>query len=98
MKKERDLTPTRIDGIEYYSVGQFAELTHKAAQTIFTLIIAGNRFRRLNVLRIAGKPLIPISELTEYPFTLPGKSQEVYRYDSSGQQIPKERLGDPNDY
>jgi hypothetical protein len=81
-----DLSPTVIDGEALYTVWQFAKIVKKSEQAIFTLIGKGNRLRKLRVRRLLGKPLIYASELTEFPFTLPGHSMEVYHYTPEGQQ------------
>lgn len=75
-----------IDGERFYTVFQFAKLTKKSEQAIFTLIGNGNRIRKLRVRRLLGRPLIYANELTEFPFTLPGNSKAVYHYDENGNQ------------
>jgi len=76
-----------INNVDYYSVKDFAELTNKSEQTIRRYIIKGNKMRKLNAIKIAETVLIPISELTEFPFTICGRSNEVYHYDNSGKII-----------
>ena len=66
---------TNIEGIEAVTIQQFARLTHRSVTTIRRLIDSGNQYRRLQVLHVMGKPLIPISELKNYPFTLQGRDQ-----------------------
>jgi hypothetical protein len=86
--KPIDLTEA-INGIQYFSVKNFALATGKSEQSIRFLITNGNRLRSLKADRIADKPMIPYSELLEFPFTLAGRnSEEVYYYDENGQQQP----------
>lgn len=66
---------TNIEGIEAVTLQQFARLTHRSVTTIRRWIYTGNQYRRLQVLHVMGKPLIPISELKNFPFTLQGRDQ-----------------------
>lgn len=77
----------KINNMDYYSVKDFADLTNKSEQTIRRYIIKGNKMRILNSIKINTSILIPISELTEYPFTICGRSREIYHYDNSGKII-----------
>ena len=81
------IQPYRIDGSEYFSVKQFAVLTNRTYQSVMYLMKNGNRVRRLRVVRIADRPLIPAAELVEFPFTSPGGRVEVYHYDKNGNAI-----------
>ncbi len=73
-----------VKNIEYYTVSQFANLTNKSQQTIRRLIIKGNKVRKLEALKVNQTVLIPISELTAYPFTICGRSYQIYYYDKEG--------------
>jgi hypothetical protein len=68
-----------------FTVRTFALATKRSEQNVRFLLSYGNRIRKLQVIYIAGKPMIPATELTEYPFTLPGRySNKVYHYDQYG--------------
>lgn len=75
-----------IDGTKVYDVATFAGITKKSRRTIYTYIHIGNSVRKLNVIYTAGKPYIPASELTEYPFTKigPNSSRRIYHFDELG--------------
>jgi hypothetical protein len=82
-----DLT-TLISGCRYFSVAHFAWVTHRSVPNIRFLMSYGNRIRKLKVRRFDGKPYIPYSELTEFPFTMSGRnSTEVYHYSEEGHQV-----------
>lgn len=72
----------------YFTVKTYATVTNRSEQSVRFLMAYGNRLRRLKIVYIATKPLIPYSELTMFPFTLPGRnSHEVYHYDEQGQIV-----------
>lgn len=72
----------------YFTIKEFAQIIRKSEQNVRYLISKGNRIRKLKTVYIVQKPMIPINELTEFPFTMPGrKSKEVYFYDEEGQII-----------
>jgi hypothetical protein len=62
-----------IDGKEYWSVKQFAELTDRSEGSIRQLIDTGNRNRKLRADRIASKPFIEAQELFDFPFLSNGR-------------------------
>lgn len=64
-----------IEGIEAVTVQQFARLTHRSENTIRRLISTGNQYRKLQVLYVMGKPLVPVRELQTFPFTVQGREQ-----------------------
>ena len=77
-----------INGERYFQVKNFAWATKRSEPNVRFLMSYGNKFRKLRVEYIGGKPYIPYAELTEYPFTVPGRnSREVYHYDEEG--VPK---------
>ena len=77
-----------INGQKYFEIKNFAWATNRSVQNVRFLISYGNKFRKLKIEYIGGKPYVPWSELTEYPFTVPGrKSTVVYHYDESGKQV-----------
>jgi hypothetical protein len=68
------------NGHEYYEVKTFAYLKNKTTQTIYRLIDKGNSVRKLKAIRVCGKPLIPIEELTDFPFVAPGPKGSAYAH------------------
>jgi hypothetical protein len=81
--KPIDLTET-VNGKLYFSVKNFAWVTKRSEQNVRFLMAKGNKQRKLVVERVMGKPMIPFSELTEYPFGTPGRNASVYHYDING--------------
>jgi hypothetical protein len=66
--KQIDTTPITINGEEYYTLEQFAHLTNRHTSHISMLFNKGNKIRTLNGIKIGGKPLICIAEVSEFPF------------------------------
>lgn len=64
----RDMTPTVIDGKEYYTVTQFAHASRKTPSRIHQLITSGNKRRKLRTIRVAERFLIEAQELCEFPW------------------------------
>ena len=82
--KPMDMTEV-INDKRFFTVKNFAIATNRSEQNVRFLMSYGNRLRKLRVEYIMDKPLIPYSELTEFPFTLPGRnSDEVYHYNEEG--------------
>lgn len=90
------IEPVEIGNTAYYTVSQFASIIKKSEQTVYHLIKGGNAIRKLRCIKLAGRPLIPVSELTEFPFTYPGPkaSENTYHYDKNGNVIPDLEGGD----
>lgn len=83
--KPIDMT-IEINSTRYFEVKNFAWATKRSQQNVRFLMAYGNRIRKLKVDYIAGKPLIPWTELTEYPFTVPGRNNDtVYHYTEEGE-------------
>lgn len=80
--------PVNVDGKQYYTVKQFAFLTNRSTTTIYNLIGKGNAIRKLNCIRLDEKPLIPVEELTDFPFVSPGPNgkERPYFFDANGNQ------------
>lgn len=76
--------PTEIDGVKVYTVRQFATIVERTDQTILNLISKGNKIRKLKAIKLGNKPYVLASELTEFPFTLSGKGDEIYYYNDKG--------------
>lgn len=76
------------NGERYFSVKHFSWATRRSEVNTRHLMYRGNRVRRLKIVYINGKPMIPYTEMLEFPFTMPGRnSREVYHYDESGKQV-----------
>lgn len=85
--KPMDMTE-ELNGERYFNVKSFAIATKRSEQNVRFLMSYGNRIRKLKVEYIMGKPLIPYSELTEFPFTVSGRfNREVYHYNEDGDPI-----------
>lgn len=86
------IEPIQIGRHRYFTVSQMAALTNKSDQTIYNLILQGNSVRKMKCTKIAGRNLIPISELTDFPFTFAGPNAKynVYHYDENGTMVVPE--------
>lgn len=60
--------PHHINGEDYYDINQFAAIVGRHASHVSMLFNKGNKIRKLNGIRIAGKPMICAAEVTEFPF------------------------------
>lgn len=70
----------------YFTVKHFALATNRSEQNVRFLMCYGNRIRKLKVTRIADKPMIPYSELMEFPFTVAGRNSDtIFHYTEDGQ-------------
>lgn len=81
------MNTVKVEGIEYYTVAGFAIMVNKSEQTIRRYVNKGNKIRKLNAIKVNKTVLIPVTELTKYPFTICGRSYEVYYYNSNGKII-----------
>lgn len=72
-KKEARAMIIKINGKEYLTVKDFALVVNRSISTIRQLLSAGNRIRRIKCEHVAGKPFIPFSEVTGFPFTISGR-------------------------
>lgn len=85
-----DTVITKINGVDCYTIKQFAQLTNKTSATIYTLIKKGNKIRKLKSVRVDKYHVfVPISELTDFPFTCPGPNRDnsEYHYDEEGRTL-----------
>lgn len=74
-----------IDGHLYLTVRDFARIINRSEPTVRRLMSTGNRYRRLKVLHVAGKPFILANEVYTYPFTLSGRNfRDVFNYTDDG--------------
>lgn len=62
-----------IEGQLYWTVRQFAELTGKTTETIYSLARKGNRVRLLKSKLFCSRRLIPVTELEDFPFVICGR-------------------------
>jgi hypothetical protein len=62
-----------IQGQDCWTIQQFAKLTKRRASTIRGYIAVGNTIRKINTIRVGGKPFIPVREVFEYPFIVSGR-------------------------
>jgi hypothetical protein len=78
-----------INGELHFTVKNFALVVNKSEQTVRQYMSVGNRVRKLRINRVAGKPMIPFSELTDFPFTVSGRhsNSEVYHFDEEGKIV-----------
>ena len=91
-KKKVLLDAISINGEFYFTVKQFALLTNRTEQSVRFLITKGNRVRKLLINRIANKPFVFANELTDFPFTVAGKSEDVYHYNEKGEIEEEEKI------
>lgn len=82
---ELDFKPVNINGINYYTIKQFAELVHHTEGSVRQLIAKGNRIRKLKAVKMLSKTFIPVSELTEFCFTYVGRGfNTIYKFTEEG--------------
>jgi hypothetical protein len=81
--------PTEINGTKYFRVKEFAALTNRTTQSVYSLVKKGNAKRKLLCTWIGDIPYIPASELTDFPFIKPGPYSEnnVYHYTKEGELV-----------
>jgi hypothetical protein len=79
-----------INGALYLTVANFALVTNRSQINARHLISVGNKVRKLKTMYLGGKPFVPFSELTEFPFTEAGRGQGVYHYDEEGRVVESE--------
>ncbi len=86
VEMEVTINPILIGSNKYYTVGQMAAITNRSEQTIYSLMKNGNAVRKMKNRRIGRTVLIPIEELTNFPFTYAGSNaaENVYHYDKNG--------------
>lgn len=72
-----------LEGIDMIHISEFAELTHRSIQSTRRLIENGNSIRKLKSFRDRSRLMIPVVELTGFPFTAQGtavNSKEIFHY------------------
>lgn len=72
----------RIGDTDYIHISEFAELLEHSVQSIRHLCFGGGGRRPMRHIRDGSRVLIPVTELTEYPFTNSGRggSDQIYHY------------------
>lgn len=93
-KKDKVIRPIdialKIDGDAYFKIADFARLTNRSIVNVRHLIFQGNRIRTLKCITFLGHPLIPYSELLEFPFTCAGRNNgDTYTYNENGEVVWK---------
>ena len=73
-----------VNGAKYYDIQTFADLTKRSAQSIRLLVGKGNRFRKIDHLKLGQMLLINDYELSNFPFACAGRSKIVIRFKSDG--------------
>ena len=76
----------RIGETDYIHISEFAELLGHSIQSVRYLCGSGGR-RQMKHIRDGSRILIPVSELSEYPFTNSGRGSDQifhYRYTRDG--------------
>ena len=71
------ITPTLIEGVECYTIAQFAALTNRSQTTIYDLTRKGNSKRKLRTVRFLERVFIPKEEYTDFPFMPPGRNSNA---------------------
>lgn len=82
-----------VGGKKYFTVSQMAAIINRSTQTVYALVSKGNIIRKMKSIKIADRVLIPVSELTQFPFTSCGMNNKetVYYYNSEGRIIEEEK-------
>lgn len=81
-----------IDGIKYLTANDFAKLLERSRQSVDILIRKGNRIRRLKSYHNNKNNIyVPLSEVTEFPFTMQGQNPKVYHYTMEGKRTITEK-------
>jgi hypothetical protein len=75
-----------INSDKYYDLQTFADITNRSAQSIRLLIGKGNRFRKIDYLKLGRALYIEEHELVDFPFACAGRSKLVLRYTKDGDE------------
>jgi hypothetical protein len=67
------LKTVNINGKDYWTVGDFAELSQRSDRVIRNLVKHGNRIRKLLAMSIHDRVYIEAEELFNFPFTTGGQ-------------------------
>lgn len=63
----------------YITIHQFAQAVKRFPNYIYLLTKKGNRFRKLKSKKLAGRLMIPTTEIDEFPFTAADKVLIEYK-------------------
>jgi len=86
-QKEANELIIKINGEKYLTIIDFAFVVNRSVSTIRQLLSSGNRIRAIKCEHLAGKPFIPFSEVTEFPFTVSGRDFSIafhYTFNAEG--------------
>lgn len=75
-----------INSDKYYDIQTFADITNRSAQSVRLLVGKGNRFRKIDHLKLGRALYIAEHELVDFPFACAGRSKLVLRYDAQGNE------------
>ena len=83
----KGIKPIVVNGTAYYTSSQLSHIIGRSENMVYRLINHGNYFRKMKCTKdYLNRPLIPVSELTEFPFTGPGRypQYDVFHFDVQG--------------
>jgi len=89
MESNRIIEPMKVNGKGYYTVEQFAIITGKTPGHILRMVLYGNRIRKMDSTKMLNKTMIPVEELTNFPFNRRGRGEitEVYHFCQNGEKV-----------
>lgn len=69
-------------GIAFIHIADFAYALNRSVTSTRRLVERGNRIRKLKAMRDRSRLMIPVTEMTGYPFVSsgPGKEKKVFHY------------------
>lgn len=80
-----------INGLDYWTIAQFAFLVGISTSYVRVLISYGNKIRKLKVEHFGSKPFIPAEEVFDYPFMSGGRpsidGRVVKRFQMEGDDL-----------
>lgn len=87
VKTSKVTDPETGGEVEVMRITDFCRCVNKNNQQVHKLMYEGNKVRKLKFIAIAGTKFIHVSEVTEFPFTVSGRSDSFYHYDEKGKEI-----------
>lgn len=66
-----------IDGVDCFTIKQFAKLVDRTAEYIRYLISTGNMIRKLKVRKIDTHVYLPVQEIFDFPFVTQGANSNA---------------------
>ena len=85
MSEVKEPEVIKVNGQSYYSIDTLAKLTNRSYDSIKLSVSVGNRFGKMQSVKVGRTVLIPTSELIVYPFTCAGRSKLVTFYKVNGE-------------